>query len=78
MVPIWKDITVQLSASAPAAGVAYSVWLEDTRIFAGTAHARPGQSVTNIRINDILAPYLTRGFAPAGEADTPSRSSTWT
>lgn len=71
MVPIWKDITVQLSASAPAAGVAYSVWLADTRIFAGTAHARPGQSRTYVRINDILAPYLTRGFAPAGEADIP-------
>lgn len=71
MIPIWKDIYVELSASAPVAGVAYTVWLEDTRIFSGTAHACPGQTRTIIRINDIIAPYLKRGFTPAGETDVP-------
>ena len=72
MIPIWKDIFVQLSATAPSTGIAYTVWLEDTRIFSGTAHARPGETTTKIRVNDILAPYLTRGFTPAGETDIPS------
>lgn len=73
MYPIWKDITIPLSASAPTAGVSYRVELEDgTVIYEGTAHARPGETATYIRINDILAPWLVRGFAPAGETDTPA------
>lgn len=74
MYPIWKDINVRLSASAPSAGVSYYVELADgTVIFRGTAHARPGETATTIRVNDIFAPYLTRGFTPAGEQDIPAR-----
>lgn len=74
MVPIWKDYTVELAATAEADGVLYRVLRDSaigTVIFEGRAFPRPGANETIVRINDIVAPLLVRNFTPAGETDTP-------
>lgn len=39
--------------------------------FNGKAWKRPGAASLQIALNDLVSPYLRRGFTPAGEADTP-------
>ena len=73
MEPIWKDYTVELASSAVSGGVLYRVLRDSasgTIIFEGRAYPRPGASDVTARINDIVAPYLVRGFTPASETDT--------
>ena len=76
MTPIWKDYLTQLAATAPSGGFAYTIYHSDgvgsgSTVFAGTAYARPGQTALKVRINDVVAGLLRRGFTPAGETDIP-------
>lgn len=74
MEPIWKDYTVELASTAVSGGVLYRVLRDSASgplLFQGRAYPRPGATKTTARINDIIAPYLVRGFTPAGETDTP-------
>ena len=76
MLPIWKDYEVQLTNTAPSEGVQYRLKVGLNVFFEGRAFAKPGASVTKIRVNDIIASQLTRGFTPAGETDVPCFSFT--
>lgn len=76
MLPIWKDYDVQLTATAPSEGVPYRLKNGGDVFYEGRAYAKPGASVTKVRLNDIIAAQLTRGFTPAGEIDIPFLSFT--
>jgi len=56
-VPIWRDEYVGLGSVSSRS---YVVKLGGGTIYAGTAYARPGESVPYVLINDIAAPYLSQ------------------
>lgn len=61
MEPIWKDYYYLLTDSPEqyTDGIAYRVLLTSGEtIFEGRAYPRPGDSELNVRLNDIVAPYL--------------------
>jgi len=71
MTPIWKDY-VETLGDTPVSSKAYAVQDDDdisVDIFTGVAYTRPGQTIPQVRLNDIVAPMLKRGFTPAGETD---------
>lgn len=76
MTPIWKDYLSELSDPAPSGGFPYTIYHSAGTgsfgtVFSGTAYARPGQTALSVRINDVVAGILRRGFTPAGETDIP-------
>lgn len=58
MVPIWKDYFISFGAVAL---MRYRIKLDNTVIFEGVAHRRPGEADCKIRLNDICADYLEGG-----------------
>lgn len=58
MQPIWKDYYVRLG-SADSVDFRILAGEDDEVIYTGKAFKRPGQSVVEIRINDICADYLS-------------------
>lgn len=59
MRPIWKDYYVTIANTAPASGVQWRILQGSTVIYSGRAYAAPGEMQVKVKLNDILADYLT-------------------
>lgn len=67
LAPIWKDRTVQLSASASATDYEIRIGsAAGTLIYSGRAYRRPGEAGTRARINDVCADWLSHTFPGPG------------
>ena len=67
LAPIWKDRTVQLSASASATDYEIRIGsAAGTLIYSGRAYRRPGEAGTSTRINDVCADWLASIQPAAG------------
>lgn len=60
MLPIWQDYTVSLETTPAQDSVAFTVDVNGTQVYEGTAYKRPGQTYPSVRINDIVAPFLSQ------------------
>lgn len=72
-IPIWRDIYQAIGSQGDSFPMDFSVVNTDNNAlvyFQGRALPRPGDTLPSVRINDIIAAQLVRGFAPAGETDT--------
>lgn len=73
MHPIWKDLDITLG-SAVSNGLTFQVYDSELyTIYTGKAYPRPNASFIITRINDVVAPLLTRGLTFLGETDSPVR-----
>lgn len=62
MNPIWKDYYVMLEdtlENVPATGLLYRIEVDGNLVFTGRAFPAPDDSELYVRINDVLATYLT-------------------
>lgn len=57
--PIWKDYYVTLGTNE---SYQYKIEIDGNNAFQGVAHKRPGMGHVSIKLNDIVADYLSIGF----------------
>lgn len=73
MNPIWKDFILTLGET-PASAVDFDLQDDNNlgvTLYSGRAYTRPGQTIPQARINDIVASQLRRGLTIIGETDVP-------
>ena len=71
MNPIWKDFILTLGET-PASAVDFDLQDDNNlgvTLYSGRAYTRPGQTIPQARINDIVASQLRRGLTIIGETD---------
>ena len=59
MTPIWKDYIFSFDDySVPSDGILFRIYAGSTLAYQGKAYPNPDSGETEVRINDIIAPYL--------------------